>query len=79
MRVHECARMASGHAAEALRQAWSVYRAVIVAHERVATLLVLLGDHEGASAERLAAELERDRLARLKTRLEELDVVDRPA
>jgi hypothetical protein len=71
--------MASARAVEALRQAWWVYRAVIAAHERVATLLVLLGDDEGACAERLAAEGERERLARLKTRLEELEVVDRPA
>jgi len=72
--------MASARAVETLRQAWLVYRGVIAAHERVATLLVLLGDHQGACAERLAAEGERDRLARLKTRLEELEeVVDRPA
>ena len=71
--------MASARAVETLRQAWSVYRAVIAAHERVATLLVLLGDDDGASAERLAAEGERDRLARLKMRLEELEIVDWPA
>jgi hypothetical protein len=71
--------MASARAVETLRQAWLVYRGVIAAHERVAILLVLLGDDEGACAERLAAEWERDRLARLKTRLDELEVVDRPA
>jgi hypothetical protein len=69
----------SGPALEALRQARSAYLAVIAAHERVAGLLVVLGDPDSARIERQAAEGERARLARLDARLVMLGGTHRPA
>ena len=60
---------ASGRTVQTLRQVRLALVAVIRAHERVARLLVALGDHDGAGAERRAAEGERARLARLDARL----------
>jgi hypothetical protein len=60
---------ADGRPPEALRRVRQIYLAVIAAHERVAELLIGLGDQEGACEERQAAKQVRARLARVDARL----------
>ena len=60
---------AGGRPREALRRVRQIYLAVIAAHERVAELLIWLGDHEGAFEERQTAKQVQARLARVDVRL----------